>query len=282
MYGERPAWYHRVYKIAVDRGRVNLDRYLTRPDDYDEDISDLESEVSCSSQNGCEYDSDDMCLKHGDSDSEDDDTSDDGGGSDIDGYYQFKGERKERKRDLRDQGNHHQDKLGEDLELEIRFENEVKEVLAKLQASTKKKPSPLKRIGGRVRSYKVHQFFSDDEFDWDKDGKPELKQNEFEGHIYMMSEDIAQVQRFTPPKLPSTKTYKLEVGVGDSTVGVQFIDDNYLVLKIPQELVFTNVHTKIPSEAPRVFTYYGVCQRHMVEQDKREQKKERRRSASPE
>ncbi|KAM0543970.1 hypothetical protein ACHAPJ_012065 [Fusarium lateritium] len=268
-----------------------------KPEDYDEDISELESEVSCSSQNGCEYGSDDICLEHGDSDLEDDDTSDDGGGSDIDGYYQFKEERKERKRELRDQRKNHKDNLGEDLEFETRYENEVKEVLANLKATTKKKPSPLKRLGGRlfkiwsvehvkycpaeIAPTRYIDFWSDDEWDSDKIDKPERKQNKFTGHIYMMSDSIGHFNKFTPPKLPSTKTYKLEVR--NSTVDVQFIDDNYLILKIPRELVFTNVRTRIPPEAPRVFTYYGVCERHMVEQDKRRQeKKERRRSASPE
>ncbi|KAF4965510.1 hypothetical protein FSARC_6690 [Fusarium sarcochroum] len=284
-----------MFGRIITRNQIHKKSSL-QPEDYDEDISDLESEQSCSSENGCEYDSNEDCTKHDGFEPESDDSSDSDGGSDIDGYYQMKRERKKRKEELKEQKEYRDDNLSEDLEFETRYENQVKEVLAKLQAS-KKKPSPLKRIGGRmfkiwsvdhvkhcppeVAPTRYIEFYSDDEYDEDKCDRPERKQKQLGGHIYLISETIGYLHRFIPPKLPSTKPYQLRVG--DSTLDVQFIDDNYMILKIPRELVFINVKTPIPSEAPPVFTYYGICDGHMVEESKRRQeKKERRRSASPE
>ncbi|KAF4974011.1 hypothetical protein FZEAL_9031 [Fusarium zealandicum] len=292
----RPDWYYRVLSIARARQPRTWDDLDTRPEDYDEDISETDSVGSCSSQTGCEYDSNDECTKHVLSD-EDSDSSSASGGSDIDSYYHMKQERKQRKRELRDQRKHANETLNKDLEYERGYENEVKEVLAKVQASTKKKPAPLSRIGGRV--FKIWstdhvkycprddaptmyvEFYAKGEHDPDKQDAPERKPKQIRGHMYMHSEVICYLDRFIPPKLPSAKVYQLAAEGGKWKLDVQFIDDNYMTFKVSRELIATEV--PVLPEAPPFLTYYGICEDHMAREEKRtrQEQEEQRRSASP-
>jgi hypothetical protein len=85
----RSAWFYRLHDLARTRqaasGKSHWE-YLgddlpLEPEDYDEDLSELSS-LSCDSDNGCEYDSDDECTRHGDGDESD--TSDGSCASGID------------------------------------------------------------------------------------------------------------------------------------------------------------------------------------------------------
>ncbi|KAJ0147902.1 Uncharacterized protein HZ326_9421 [Fusarium oxysporum f. sp. albedinis] len=61
----RPDWYHRVTDLVRDRfAREEATLWdedsQTRPEDYDEDLSDC-STFSCASRNGSDYGSDAIC-----------------------------------------------------------------------------------------------------------------------------------------------------------------------------------------------------------------------------
>ncbi|PNP78729.1 hypothetical protein FNYG_07871 [Fusarium nygamai] len=80
------------------------------------------------------------------------------------------------------------------------------------------------------------------------------------GHIYAVSDEMCDIDPFFPPENAGLKT-------------------------IPKDLFFYRQEMNPPSEAPDVFTYYGICEVYyeslILAKHQREEQAERRRSASP-
>ena len=72
---------------------------------------------------------------------------------------------------------------------------------------------------------------------------------------------------------------------GQHSFDAQFLDNHHLILKIPKDLVSYRQEINPPSDAPDIFTYYGICaayeESRILANHRREDQTERRRSASP-
>ncbi|KAF9769174.1 hypothetical protein IL306_013437 [Fusarium sp. DS 682] len=308
-----PTWFRRLQILAVERkARGQGNRYYDynfpiAPEDFDDDLSECsnDSEESCSSEKGCKYDENDCCTVHDVSDLGSDSSELSGCPSDASTstevhYYAMKEQRKERKiqlKNLKRQGLSQPqddtwvaDDIQKDIELEAREVQKVKEALTKANNSSQKQSSPLKSLDGRVFKLsstdhvkhcyyesgltKYIEFYRPDESD--------RQSGTIEGHVYMVTDYICDLDEFVPPKNPSTKFHQLKVNKGSQTLDVQFFDDHFLILKIPRDLLFWRQSITAPKEAPKTFTYYGIDEDYMEESMRRREKAERRRSASPE
>jgi hypothetical protein len=270
------------------------DPFPLHPEDFDEDFSDCTSIDLCDADEGCEYDENDVCNRHGGFDDESDTShdSDNSGGRDryIYGMDYYDMEEKEREKMEKDRQN--------ELELELYHVNLVKGAIVKAEKQEDKKKSPLLRLGGRTfRLWSLDhlkycpseaaptlyiEFYSNDEFDFDKWDHPELKNNELSGHIYLVSDAVCHLDLFTPPKYPSTKTYQLRADNQQWTLAIQFIDDYHLTIKMSSRLVFCKGTYRMPGGLPSEFTCYGIRDSSPADRRREEGNKVRRRSASPE
>ncbi|KAF5707553.1 hypothetical protein FMUND_11029 [Fusarium mundagurra] len=96
---------------------------------------------------------------------------------------------------------------------------------------------------------------------------------------------MCDIDPFFPPENAGLKTVRIDGNDERHTFDAQFLDDDHLILHIPKDLVFYRQEMKPPSEAPDVFTYYGICEVYyeslILAKHRREEQAERRRSASP-
>ncbi|KAF5534405.1 hypothetical protein FMEXI_11306 [Fusarium mexicanum] len=312
-----PAWFWRLRDLYQDRkARGQTNRYYdsdlaVEPKDFDEDLSDCskDSEESCSSEKGCKYDEDDMCLEH----DIDELSSESSVLSDVSGetsptkaaYYALKEQREERKTQLkvwkrqgmseRQNESVVEEALQGDIKNEEREIQKVKDALAKTEKTSKMKSGPLKSLEDRL-----FRLFSTDhvqyccyatcpttyvEFYAPEDSSPSPddsgRRDPVEGHVYLISEDVCNIDPFVRPKYPSTKFHQLKVNRGRRTVEVQFFHDHFLVLRMPRDIVFSHQGIHPPMDAPQFFTYYGIDKDYKAPEDRREEKAKRRRSASP-
>ncbi|KAM0227414.1 hypothetical protein ACHAP5_012183 [Fusarium lateritium] len=311
----RPAWYYRVAAL-VSKRQVNSDhRWQIRPEDYDEDLSASESsnasddeseEPECTSECGseCEHDED---GDHGDYDSVSDSSSA-SGASDTDHYYQMKQERKERKEELKLQrANSVYESRTPSPVHDERTINGVKRALEECRVSRNR--PPLRRVSGRFfqiycKEYEKYAPFEASpskyiEFygptdDFERRHIIKRTQAGTGGHIYVHCDTIFQLDHFTPPKFPSAQVYQITGNRGRHTVDIQFVSDDLLILKISKELLIRIDEKKYP-KAPPFFTFDAIAEdptppvekSTVVEKSavarstRREEKKDRRRSASP-
>ncbi|KAF4337968.1 hypothetical protein FBEOM_8130 [Fusarium beomiforme] len=180
----------------------------------------------------------------------------------------------------------------EDLELEMRYVKEVKHALVRAQSAekTQTKPAPLRL--GILRTFKLWsidhvkhcpyeiapvkyiEFYNEDPDPLRFTEKQLLTMiDDVTAHVYILSEDVCRMKMFTPPKHLSTKTHELRTNRGP--VYIQFFDNNYLTLKMSREMVFSNLGGPIPKDAPPFFAYYGICERYMVDKEKKERMKKK-------
>ncbi|CVL01356.1 uncharacterized protein FPRN_11643 [Fusarium proliferatum] len=325
---EYPSWFWRLRELHQDRkARGQQNRYgdpdlAVEPKDFDEDLSECsnDSEESCSSEKGCQYDEDECCLKH----DIDDQSSESSIMSDVSGetstteaaYYALKEQREERKSQLKDwkrQGmseRQNESWAEEAAQKEIMSEErEIQKVKAALaeKEKSKKKSGILKSLEGRVfrlfsTDHVKYCYYADCltryiEFYAPEDSSPSPddsgRREPVEGHVYLIFRDACNVDSFVRPKYPSTKFHQLKVNRGRRTVDIQFFHDDFLVLKMHRDIVFSHQGIQPPMDAPQVFTYYGIDEEYNVPDDRRKEKAEllerakrlekprRRRSASP-
>ncbi|KAH7151165.1 hypothetical protein DER46DRAFT_703560 [Fusarium sp. MPI-SDFR-AT-0072] len=170
-----------------------------------------------------------------------------------------------------------QQDLKEEEESEIR---PIKKALTKAQQSPQTNSAPLKSVEGRC--FRL----------WSTDHDPNFRaafnpnrRGKVDGHIYAVSTDMCDIDPFVPPKNASLKTVRFDGNGGRHTFDVQFFDEHHLIVKIPKDLVSYRQEISPPSEAPHVFNYYGICEDYeesrILANDRREDRAERRRSASP-
>ncbi|KAF4961378.1 hypothetical protein FSARC_10194 [Fusarium sarcochroum] len=155
----RPAWYYRLVALTIKKDRD------VEPEDFDEDISDLDetAEDSTSEEGGCVCDSDSEneceCFDEPIDDNQSQRSYTD---SDADFYYELKSEREERKRELRDIKEHERKQKAERRVLELEKEKEVKEAYKHLQEAVQRGDS-LPKLDPFLGSFKL---FSVDHFDY--------------------------------------------------------------------------------------------------------------------
>ncbi|KAF5694058.1 hypothetical protein FDENT_1362 [Fusarium denticulatum] len=92
------------------------------------------------------------------------------------------------------------------------------------------------------------------------------------GHIYAVSDDICDIDPFFPPENAGLKTVRIGGNDERHTFDAQFLDDDHLILQILKDLVFYRQEMKPPSEAPDVFTYYGICEAEIKNEEREIQK----------
>ncbi|KAF4943689.1 hypothetical protein FGADI_13239 [Fusarium gaditjirri] len=187
--------------------------------------------------------------------------------------------------------------LQKELEWEKKEIRPIKEAFTRAQQSSQRNSAPLKKLGGRmfklwstdhvkhctaeVAPTQYIEFYDPEEFR----GFNSTPDGTTDGHIYMVSTDVCEIDPFTPPRNPSLRTVRLDGNRGRHTFDVQFFDNHHLILKMPKDLVFYKQAISPPPEAPDVFTYYGICEDYSTklyrEKKRREARGEQRRSASP-
>ncbi|KAF5534408.1 hypothetical protein FMEXI_11309 [Fusarium mexicanum] len=173
----------------------------------------------------------------------------------------------------------------DDIRLEKRYVDEIRATLDRAQ-SLEETPAPLNL--GLMRMFKLwsvdhlkhcpHEVdpsmyieFSSS-FDYGQFNEEQIRTMRAEklsGHICLLSDTVNLLDNFTPPEYCSTKTHNL--GTSKEPVYIQFLDDNYLTLKISRETVFKKREEEVPWIAPAFFTYYGISERHMVAKAKQEE-----------
>ncbi|KAF4337967.1 hypothetical protein FBEOM_8129 [Fusarium beomiforme] len=265
------------FTLAEDRkARGQGNRYCDynfpiAPEDFDEDLSDCsnDSEESCSTEKG-----------H---------------------YYEMKEQRQERKiqlRNLKEQDVNQQQKsrrvaddIQQDIDLEAREVQKVKDALNRANKFPKKQSPQLKSPVNRLSStdylkqcyYEPCRRLYIEFYHSDRITNPGRK-SPIEGHVYLVLGDVCDLDEFISPKDPSTRFHGLKFNGGDQTLDAQFVDNHHLILKIHRDLVFSNEPIKAPPEAPEVFTYYGIDESYPpnLESGRRKEKAKGRRSASPE
>ncbi|KAF5599160.1 hypothetical protein FPCIR_2556 [Fusarium pseudocircinatum] len=277
---EYPAWFWRLRDLQQDReARGQQNRYYdpdwpVEPKDFDEDLAECsdDSEESCSSEKGCTYDEDDMCVKHGidDQSSESSELSGVSGETSATEAAQGMSERQ------------NESVVEEALQAEIKIEEgdiqKVKAALAKTENSSKKKSGPLKSLEDRLFrlfctdhiQYCYHatcpityiEFYAPEDSSLRPDDSG--RREPVESHVYLIHGDACNVDPFVRPKYPSTKFHQLKVDRGRRTVEIQFFHEYFLP----------------PMDAPEIFTYYGYDEDYNFPDDRRKEKAKRRRSAS--
>ncbi|CVL01355.1 uncharacterized protein FPRN_11644 [Fusarium proliferatum] len=151
-----------------------------------------------------------------------------------------------------------------DIALEMRYVNEIQSALDQAQ-SLEETSTPLNL--GLIKTFKLYSRFEYGEFN--RGQIQTLRAEKLSGHIYLLADTVCEIDNFTPPEHCSTKTHNL--GTKEEPVYIQFFNDSYLTLKISRETVFRHCEEKVPWIAPSFFTYYGIYEKYMVDEEKREE-----------
>ncbi|KAF5655352.1 hypothetical protein F25303_664 [Fusarium sp. NRRL 25303] len=187
-------------------------------------------------------------------------------------------------------------KLQQELKWEEQEIQPIEDVLTKVQQSSQTNLAPLQSLEGRyfrlwstdhVKYCTVETAptryieFYDPEFQIFNT----CREGQVSGHIYAVSTDMCDIDPFTPPKNAGLKSVQIDGNDGQHSFDAQFLDNHHLILKIPKDLVSYRQEINPPSDAPDIFTYYGICaayeESRILANHRREDQTERRRSASP-
>ncbi|KAI1024896.1 hypothetical protein LB504_009693 [Fusarium proliferatum] len=148
------------------------------------------------------------------------------------------------------------------IALEMRYVNEIQSALDQAQ-SLEEMSTPLNL--GLTKTFKLWsidhikhcpyqiapsmyiEFSSRFEYgEFNREQIQTLRAEKLSGHIYLLADTVQPVY-------------------------IQFFNDNYLTLKISREMVFRHCEGKVPWIAPSFFTYYGIYEKYMVDEEKREE-----------
>jgi hypothetical protein len=258
-----PAWYYRVLAVKIKEDREIY------PEDFDEDLSDLEDD----SEEGQEEDDDD--------DDDDDEMSDRSyNGSDADCYYELKEEREERKRELQEIREDEQEAKEEQQRFERNKENEVQSACEALKSGKESKTAPLESFASKnFRLYSadyvkhcydpdLYRFKYVEFYRLDKDGQllSEREAGQINGHIYFNSGNVCSLRPFSPPKHASLDNCRLQDFDGTYDLTIQFLSNDYLKLKVGRELVLK--YMPQPPHAPEFFEFVGISSDREKEKEK--------------
>ncbi|KAF3062541.1 hypothetical protein CFAM422_010585 [Trichoderma lentiforme] len=286
-----PAWYYRLVALTIKEDRD------VEPDDFDEDISDIDrtpdpSEVDCD----CDPDEDCEC----------DDQSSHGSersynGSDADYYYELKDEREERKQELREMKKEEREEKERVRKAEGVKEEEVRAAYKSLQQAESKGQllPPFNCIAGNnFRLYSLdhvdHRYNSSlypskyVEFYYFEEGddtctskQPPSRETKIQGHLYLNVDCGCDFALFSPPKQAGLEKYSLKDVEGKYTPIFQFISNDHLIMTVSRDLVFRDVPGHPKDLAPDTFTFYGIRYDYKEEKRLRDEKRKRKRSPSP-
>ncbi|KAK2758164.1 hypothetical protein CKAH01_16878 [Colletotrichum kahawae] len=266
-----PAWYYRVSALYY----CSDDEVIS--EDFDEDISDLESskhgstnEVAVTAQRDCDCEDDD--CEHHVFDSDDSTSERSYNGSDADWYYELKELREERKEQLREVAKEKED----EKDYERRKGEEVRTAYAALKKSEKESetlhmgslhykmfqlycPEHVEHFWTEFSNSKYIEFFHPDSHDEMARGKkPKTNRRTVEGHIYLDAETDYHFQPFHSPTRPSRKKHALRLNQDDRNLVVQFVNDEYLTVRVSRDLVFECHSRPMPDSAPETFEFMGI------------------------
>ncbi|KAF4499586.1 hypothetical protein FAGAP_4228 [Fusarium agapanthi] len=185
---KEPSWYYRVNALLRDRflrGETDLcdDNAEARPEDYDEDLSEV-STSSCASRNGYTEGRDpDNELDRNDP-------------SDIE-YLEMKMDRRDRKRELRAQKEWEEEKRKKKEihreQMNERLSEERRKEAQKIKAYQDAEKSGSKFDGGKFNEEQIRT----------------LRAEKLSGHVHLLSDTVFDLENFTPPEYCSTKTHNL-------------------------------------------------------------------------
>ncbi|PNP58881.1 hypothetical protein THARTR1_01129 [Trichoderma harzianum] len=288
-----PAWYYRLVALTIDKNRD------VRPEDFDEDLSDIDATPNHSgggkspSALDCDCDGEDSecdCQSWHVSERS-------YNGSDADYYYELKDEREERKQQLRDMEAEEKEEKERWRKSESLKEEQVRAAYKSLQQAEIKGhlPSPLHSIAGKhFRLYSLDHFdhrydpvyypSKYVEFYYIEEGddtctfkQPPTKETKIQGHLYLNVDCGCDFALFSPPKQAGLEKYSLKDADGKFAPIFQFISNDHLIVTVPRDIVFMDVPGHPP--APDVFTFYGV--RYDYKEEKRRWDEERKDQRSP-
>ncbi|RSL81931.1 hypothetical protein CEP51_005517 [Fusarium floridanum] len=245
---ELPGWYHRL----LDKGTI-------KPKDFDEDLSEINNDISSDDEN-CSHD-----------------------GSEYDYYYDLKVQRENRKEELKikaKQGVENQKK--EAMRPEQQMSSRVKEVVNKIKKQEKKPISECEDMFVRGKLFGLYSA------DFVKHGftggsvdnlprnvqfyhyvdvlygpmspsfrRPWYDDEELEGHVTIDGVDHHfEFPEFT--RRGGLKKHTVKTSKGEKLV-FQFLDSDHLILRTSRKLAFANPRPG-ESAAPKTFVFYGIAE----------------------
>ncbi|KJZ68826.1 hypothetical protein HIM_11786 [Hirsutella minnesotensis 3608] len=297
---ELPAWYYRLVVLTIKEDRE------VYPEDFDEDLSDLDEAHENSDRGSntinvdyeCDgEDSECECPLH--PDAADTLSERSYNGSDADFYYELRDEREERKRELRDMKERERTERQCRRELESNREGEVQAAYEFLrQTEFRGCRLRLDPIAGKtfylfsadhvdhcynpefpelyptkyVEFYTVHE-----EHPRFKNTESSDNHAEIQGHLYLNADCGCDFAPFCPPTHTSEASYLLKSLDGDHELLFQFISNDYLIMTASRKLVCPENAQAAP--ALETLKFAGI--RSDLERDRRRQEKEHRLRRSP-
>ncbi|KAE9573965.1 hypothetical protein CGMCC3_g9783 [Colletotrichum fructicola] len=272
-----PAWYYRVNALYTGPDSDFIS------EDFDEDISDVESfkhgstnEVAVTAECDCDCEDDDCEHRAEDEngvfDSDDSTSERSYRGPDADRYYELKELREDRKEHLRklakekvDEKDHERRKVEEVRTAYETLKKAQKESETLHMGSLHHKtfrlycPEHVEHFWTEFSSFKYIEFYYPDSHDdLTRGKKPRTDTRTVEGQICLDSKTDYQFHPFRSPTRPSRKKHALQLYQNDRQLVVQFISDEYVIVRVSRDLVFERNSRPIPESAPKTFKFMGI------------------------
>ncbi|KAF4908530.1 hypothetical protein CGCF415_v006560 [Colletotrichum fructicola] len=272
-----PAWYYRVNALYTGPDSDFIS------EDFDEDISDVESfkhgstnEVVVTAECDCDCEDDDCEHRAEDEngvfDSDDSTSERSYRGPDADRYYELKELREDRKEHLRklakekvDEKDHERRKVEEVRTAYETLKKAEKESETLHMGSLHHKtfrlycPEHVEHFWTEFSSFKYIEFYyPDSRDDLTRGKKPRTDTRTVEGQICLDSKTDYQSHPFRSPTRPSRKKHALQLYQNDRQLVVQFISDEYVIVRVSRDLVFERNSRPIPESAPKTFKFMGI------------------------
>lgn len=294
-----PAWYFRLVALTIKKDR---DVY---PEDFDEDLSDIEEIQTYSgagntpSELDCDCDGQDSECDCQLSNSREDGSERSYNGSDAGYYYELKDEREERKQQLRDMKERERTERERLREFEGIKEKEVQAAYKSLQQAEIRGdlPCPLDSIAGKTfclysldhfdyRHNPVYYPSKNANFYYIEEGDPTCTfkqppndETKIQGQLYLNVDCGCDFALFYPPKQAGLKNYSLKDTDGKFEPIFQFISNDHLIVTVPRDIVFMD--TPVDPRAPDMFTFHGVRYDYKEEKRQRDEERKSQRLPSP-
>lgn len=257
-----PAWYERVFRLVASRELESKNDWLSDgpyPEDFDEDISELESKSESEDSFACRCSSDasDCKCDPNEIDFTDEDPL----------YAEYKEMREERKRMLAD--------LRKDQELTVEYhkarEDEVEKVWTEAEESRMEgiegqelnlKPAHFRIYSSEyIRSLHLAydhgisyvEFYAPYELDKRMDNTQFV--GPVVGHIYFNGNNSPDLEAFEAPKRADLSGVSIGIQDSDANVTVKFIDRCFLKLVVPRHIAYPQ---SSPSGTPELLEFVGI------------------------
>lgn len=292
---ELPGWFYRVTALSL------FPDAEIHPHYFDEDISDLSASESGDDveEVDCDCDNEDQCDCYVDDETthefQDDASQKSYQGSDASWYYELKGLRENRKRELQSWAKERQ----QTRKYESCKEEEVRTAYKALDRVEKESEIPhMSSLANK--SFRLYSTDYLDQFSpsyWEhlrskyiefyapetslelSDRQASGDEQTVEGHVYLNGNTWCPFLPFRSPTRPSRERRLLNSCQDPHGLTIQFISDKYIWLEIPRELVFDGHWEPAPASAPAVFEFGGILRD--LDKEKEERLSLERRNRSP-